>query len=163
MIQVSLTLWVNICSFSKFILHTKMHKYSGNGWLVERHCQRAVTPNRQGPCTHRAYNLPSESPLNRDGNKWWTTSFQIKMSAIKRQKGLIWYCDRIGHETLNRMFSEDFSSRRQLSRNGKENQQMALQGAMLIGTTFLDGKLMKVEGKIALTQESLLQELSLWI
>ena len=59
------------------------------------------------------------------------------------------------------MFSEDFSSRRQLSRNGKENQQMALQGAMLIGTTFLDGKLMKVEGKIALTQESLLQELSL--
>ena len=45
------------------------------------------------------------------------------------------------------MFSEDFSSRRQLSRNGKENQQMALQGAMLIGKTFLDGKLMKVEGK----------------
>lgn len=48
---------------------------------------------------------------------------------------------------MNRMFSEDFSSRRQLSRNGKENQQMTLQGAMLIGTTFLDGKLMKVEGK----------------
>ena len=58
----------------------------------------------------------------------WTelnwTSFQIKVSAIKKQKVLIWYYDRIGRETLNRMFSEDFSSRRQLSRNGKENQQM---------------------------------------
>ena len=53
----------------------------------------------------------------------------------------------MGYETLKRIFSEDFSIRRQWSRNGKKNQQMILQAAMLIGTTFLDGKLMKIDGK----------------
>ena len=53
----------------------------------------------------------------------------------------------MGYETLKRIFSEDFSIRRQLSRNGKENQQMILRAAMLIGATFLDGKLTKTGGK----------------
>lgn len=51
----------------------------------------------------------------------------------------------MGHETLNRMFSGGFSIESRLSRNGEEPQQ-SRQGAMLISTNFLEGKLMKAEG-----------------